>query len=507
MSSEHKNDQEQEFNLLLNKFKEKLNKAKFDLENGGEYIIKEHCVEIRRQVQLAKEETLLKIEEITDALFKKIDLFESDSLEAVSTANNDVITSKLNELKSENDKWNKCLDEHKIDSKLIDNLRDCISKFTIERENINQLLFNSQLLEFEPIKMEQVSFGTLSNVVIDSFEHKIDISHHIKSIKGQLYDDLVNSDLNIQYCGFFSNGDFVLCGTINKTNNHYNYYDRDYNYELSGNSFTVILSFDLEKNELKIMKKNSLFKVEQLVSCSNKICALFESQAEIDAYRGEYIKDEMGIKLPGEKIDYNSKKYVVLDQNLEILHRSWQHNAVKNGKLEAASDSYLIFTKDPNFKNKYEDCLFFLYNWSLQFVRAIGKSTDAIEIYHSFSTKIDYFLNEIYITEKIKNGYCLKVFDDYTGNIIKTLNLDNHLSLDCNNNMASFSFEENKISLFNFNGNLLLKSQNLETKYEQVKQIRDKNGNIIFLVFYDAYYCIYYKKNLDESNYIVKSEF
>ncbi len=502
MSSEHKNDQEQEFNLLLNKFKEKLNKAKFDLENGGEYIIKEHCVEIRRQVQLAKEETLLKIEEITDALFKKIDLFESDSLEAVSTANNDVITSKLNELKSENDKWNKCLDEHKIDSKLIDNLRDCISKFTIERENINQLLFNSQLLEFEPIKMEQISIGTLSNVVIDSFEHKIDISHHIKSIKRQLDDDLVNSDLNIEYCGFFSNGDFVLCGTINETNDDYNYNDYDYNYELSEISFTVILSFDLEKNELKIMKKNSLFKVEQLVSCSNKICALF--QAEIDTYRGN---DEMGIKLPGEKIDYNSKKYVVLDQNLEILHR---YNAVKNGKLEAASDSYLIFTKDPNPKNEYEDCLFFLYNWSLQFVRAIGKSTDAIEIYHSFSRKIDYFLNEIYISEKIKNGYCLKVFDDYTGNIIKTLNLDNHLSLDCNNNMASFSLEKNKfikISLFNFNGNLLLKSQNLETKYKQVKQIRDKNRNIIFFVFDDAYYCIYYKKNLDESNYTVKSEF
>ena len=59
MSFEQKNNQEQEFNLLLNKFNEKLNKVKFDLENGGEYIIKEHCIEIRRQVQLAKEQILL----------------------------------------------------------------------------------------------------------------------------------------------------------------------------------------------------------------------------------------------------------------------------------------------------------------------------------------------------------------------------------------------------------------------------------------------------------------
>jgi len=69
-----------------------------------------------------------------------------------------------------------------------------MSKLAIERENINQLLFNSQLLEFEPIKMEQVTIGTLSNVVIDSFEHKIDISKHFKSLK---------NGHNIRFCSFF----------------------------------------------------------------------------------------------------------------------------------------------------------------------------------------------------------------------------------------------------------------------------------------------------------------
>jgi len=105
-------------------------------------------------------------------------------------------------LKSENDKWNKCQNEYKIDSELVNNLRDSMSKLAIERENINQLLFNSQLLEFEPIKTEQVTIGTLSNVVIDSFEHKIDISKHIESLK----------NFDIRFRSFFSNGDFVLCG-------------------------------------------------------------------------------------------------------------------------------------------------------------------------------------------------------------------------------------------------------------------------------------------------------
>ena len=56
---------------------------------------------------------------------------------------------------------------------------------------------------------------------------------------------------------------------------------------------------------------------------------------------------------------------------------------------------------------------------------------------------------------------------------------------------------------------MLLKSQNLETKSKNVKQITDKNRNIVFFVFDDAKenYYIYYKKKLDESNYTVKSEF
>jgi hypothetical protein len=494
MSFEHKNNQEQEFNLLLNKFNEKLNKVKFDLENGGEYIIKEHCIEIRRQVQLAKEQILLKIEEIAEELIKKIDLFESDSLEAVSTTNNDIITCKLNELKSENDKWNKCLNEYKIDSELVNDLRDSISKLAIERENINQLLFNSQLLEFEPIKMEQVTIGTLSNVVIDSFEHKIEISKHIESLKN-LGDNCLYLGYNIEYCSFFSSGDFVLYGYIPEA--------------YGSSETTVICAIDLGKNELKIIKKNSFFKVEQLVSCSDKICASFHTEYNIN----DELVDEMEIKLRDEKMSSNSKKYVVLDQNFDLLHRT---NVVKNGVLEAASDSYLIFSQDPNPKQEHENCLFFLYNWSLQFVRAIGKSTDIIQKPDLNFKHCFHFFNEIYYSDKIENRYCLKVFDDYSGNIVKTISLNHQnfeglikssLMLDCNNNLTIFKGAKNLIDYdyYNFSGDFILKRKIKDISYNKVHLI----SNLAFFAFDDIKdsYFIYYQKKLDESNYTVKSEF
>lgn len=89
---------------------------------------------------MAKETTLLKIEEITDELFTKIKTFELKSLDAILKADKEKLNYKLNELKIENEKWNKRLDEYRIDSDLVDDIRNSISKFAIERENINQLL-------------------------------------------------------------------------------------------------------------------------------------------------------------------------------------------------------------------------------------------------------------------------------------------------------------------------------------------------------------------------------
>ena len=56
--NERKNEEEKQFDYLLKNLK--LKQAEFDLTHG-DYLIKEHCNEMRRQVQLAKETTLLKI--------------------------------------------------------------------------------------------------------------------------------------------------------------------------------------------------------------------------------------------------------------------------------------------------------------------------------------------------------------------------------------------------------------------------------------------------------------
>ena len=98
------NELNEEFKSLKQRIKLILNQTKINIDDN-EYVYKEHCNELRRQVQLAKETQMLKIEEISDKLMNEIDEFEKESLESVSKVNKEQLVNKLNEMKQENEKW------------------------------------------------------------------------------------------------------------------------------------------------------------------------------------------------------------------------------------------------------------------------------------------------------------------------------------------------------------------------------------------------------------------
>ncbi len=126
-----------------------------------------------------------------------------------------------------------------------------------------------------------------------------------------------------------------------------------------------------------------------------------------------------------------------------------------------------------------------------------------------------YFYNKIYCIyqEDIHlEDYQLKIFNDNTAKIIKTLQLKDkvnysNFSFDCNNNMVLFnSGEDNLIEIkyFNYNGDLLLKvkSQKWNSNY-----LFHKNNNRNITYFDKDGRYVFYQKKLDESNYLVKSGF
>jgi hypothetical protein len=480
-------EQEKEFSLLLNKLNDKIKQAEFNLNDNGAYLIKEHCTEIRRQVQLSKEETLIKVEEITNEILEKIDAFESRSSDYTLKADKDKLSAQLIQIKNVNEKWAKNLDEYKVDLELLDDLRDSLFKFSSEQENFYHLLFNSQLLEFKPNK--DISIGKLSNVTIDSFELEMDLSKQVNDIKYNFEDHIGHKLVYfVSNCSFFSNGDFILVGSMTG-------FDRTTACYLHGCAFFFL--FDLNKQQLKLEKKSSFFKIEQYASCSDKICVLvIEMDWDVCLHNAE--QDDFKI--------FNG--LIVIDQNLEILNKISE----SNGELKGASDSFLIFSKDPNPKRENESCLFFLYNWSLQFVRAIGKSTDIEKLvlcsYH--------FLNQIYSLDLKELDLHLKAFDDTTGIMRKSVILAsfNQESLlfeeiflkdvffDCHNNIVislkgrKSQDEDFEIRYYNLNGDLLSKSKHSSN----LNILTDGKRNMHF--FDKGNFVLYTKKKLNELNYV-----
>ncbi len=80
-------------------------------------------------------------------------------------------------------------------------------------------MFDSKLLEFKPIKIEQINIYSLSNVTIDNFENKIDISKQIDDLNKNFDFCYLNkraeylqlkSNFYVEYYAFFFKWRFVF---------------------------------------------------------------------------------------------------------------------------------------------------------------------------------------------------------------------------------------------------------------------------------------------------------
>ena len=97
---------------LIERINTILNETKLDINLGAEHVYKEHCNEVRRQVQLAKETQILKIEDNNTELMNKIDKFHK-----IQTNDNDdkTISEEETELKSFINQIKKILNQTQFD--------------------------------------------------------------------------------------------------------------------------------------------------------------------------------------------------------------------------------------------------------------------------------------------------------------------------------------------------------------------------------------------------------
>jgi hypothetical protein len=162
----------------LHDLENRINKLMFEI-GDGECSIRKDCNQLRKQVQLAKENKIAEINKHYEGLLKKIDTFEEKHVrkynemnimskqqdnEFVKLVNDSIQQQKdyLMQLKI-NDKETKACNEK------IDDLKKKIEK---ERKNIKKSIFNNQCMKFEAntTSLDEASLGKL---IQDTFDFDV----------------------------------------------------------------------------------------------------------------------------------------------------------------------------------------------------------------------------------------------------------------------------------------------------------------------------------------------
>jgi hypothetical protein len=378
---------------LIDELKTQFEKIEFNLKNE-EYFIKEHCNEIRRQVQLAKEvkiqnlenlsneleqlaisqnnestrkdiikassdQKIQKLEETSEKIMEKIDGYEKESLDIIfKKANNNKqeIIQKINKIKQ---------DVQNATS--LNQLRECLSKIAIEKENLVSSLLNDKLLYFDQSKIS-TELGEFSWVNLarksDFNLRNINLMHHFNKYKlNKCIPHCNNCGCNTEAdcdctkfkhidweINFLSNGYLLLFGAGRTTVNGTDYI---LGTPSEGDTNIILITYDLKNDaciKSKVISKHTYFERFSFKSVSDKMCFFLEDMAE------------------------QQDSYLVLDSNLETVIEKKETNDHNNTdkQLIGANDSFLFLSEDRRgyTGNQLDARLttnsLIIYNWSIE---------------------------------------------------------------------------------------------------------------------------------------------
>jgi hypothetical protein len=139
---------------MSNEIQKNLNLIKLGIENGTDFV-KEHCMDLRSDVQLKTEEAIQQINDINSKIIEEIDEYEQKLINFNKTNSKslDTFNKIVKELESFHTLNNEYLSKNEVDDKLIKKSNEdstkLVKKAELEIENLKDIIFNGNVLEFE----------------------------------------------------------------------------------------------------------------------------------------------------------------------------------------------------------------------------------------------------------------------------------------------------------------------------------------------------------------------
>lgn len=394
-----------------------LKKLDFELNNGSD-VIKDHCIELRRQIQLTTETNIQKIYQLNELMIKQIDEFESATSRSYSTLSKEKLNVELAEFKQICDESNNYLKRFQISDQQVEDLNekliDLRTKISFYEQDIKSFIFNGQLLKYKRAETLSSLIGELSVCEFNSIDfgclERVDMS------------EWFNRALDLKYLRFrfFDNGCLVIA----------------YGYE-SSNQLNILIFNEYDKTLKQSRVIENVMKMFQICVSKNRIY--------------------MQYKVPcvDEPPSTNCKWYLkVYDENLELIN---QIQTIKHWLI--AVNNSLIFCMS-------SDESLIVYNHSLQVIKKIGQNEQPASPFYFPVTiyEIIYEHNRYYIHSQENEIEYFRIVDEHTGHLIKLFELEqakllkintsknNIIMIECNDLLGKESL---RLKYLNLNGDLI----------------------------------------------------
>ena len=137
----------------LNNIQKKIDSLSFGITNGVDRI-KEHCIELRAEVQLATESVIQQMNEFNEKFIDKIDKYEKECIRVfeVKKEQKEEFNKLVDEMKMFHNEWTDYLGQYKMNDKVLNeaNAASIIinEKGDKEKANLDHLIFNGNMMRF-----------------------------------------------------------------------------------------------------------------------------------------------------------------------------------------------------------------------------------------------------------------------------------------------------------------------------------------------------------------------
>jgi len=138
----------------LDEIQKKRNIIKLGIDNGTD-LVKQHCIELRSDVQLKTEEAIQQINDINSKLIEEIDEYEQElvDLNENNSISLDVFNAIVKELELFHTLNTEYLSKNEVDDKDVQKSNEEAANFIkiaeLEIENLKDIIFHGNILKFE----------------------------------------------------------------------------------------------------------------------------------------------------------------------------------------------------------------------------------------------------------------------------------------------------------------------------------------------------------------------